>query len=147
MRVGPVKRFWHVPAQAGQHEIAFFAIFALQQLQMPAIAAVAHRFQGDLLADVGRAKVMVAFLMQHRLEQGARHGGVAEFKTGRERLAEGLRENGEFISLIERFDRRQRLSVVAQLAIGGVLQDEDALLFAEAPCQLQEMFAPRQRLR
>src|SRR5438132_9974839 len=109
------------------------------------VAAIAHGFQRDLLADIGRAKVVIALLMKDGLQQRARHGGVAEFQSRGEGLAEGVGEDGELVSFVKRFDRGKRISVIAQLAISRVLKDKDAVVAAELFDDFEHALAARQR--
>src|SRR6516162_874536 len=106
---------------------------------MPAIGARRQQPFDQVLVEVARTEVVISLEAQERRDQLARQDAVARLEPGRRRLGERHRQDYMLIALVETLDARHVGSIQAQLAVSGVLQDEQPLLLAEAPCQLHQV--------
>src|SRR5205085_1505234 len=97
----------------------------------------------QVLRQVVGAEIVIAFEAQQWPDQFPRQEGVTGLQSGSTRLGKRHGQDDVPIGRIQTLDARQVWSLVAQLPIGGVFQDEDAMLPAVALSELQQVLAAR----
>ncbi len=116
--------------QRVDHDVAFAGVGLAEFGHVGRVLAPPHDVVQQVLQHVYRAEIVVALLIEHRLNEVVGQECIARLHAGREGFAERHCHRNPLISNVIRLNRWQIGPVVSQLAVGGVLQHEDAVVCA-----------------
>ena len=126
--------------QRMQHRIAALAINLANQFDVLVEESVARDFVGNVLTEGGSVQVGGLFQLHQFADHVFGSDDPGQTNSGRERLREGAQvdhvaESESVIAAqivaVEHHQRRNVLAFVAQLAVGIILDDRDAVLVGQ----------------
>ena len=129
-RPGPLRLAREVLVERLEQHVAPPPVVLAQDGEHVAPVALREVLDDEVLGERRRAEVGALLAEVELLEHGARGGGPAEAEPGREDLRERA-EVDHVLAAVERVERRQRLALVAQQAVGIVLEHEDLALLGD----------------
>jgi hypothetical protein len=124
-----------------EHGVAFAAVAGDDALDMLAIGPIAEDVGKDVLVEVGGAEVFVAFEVRDGFDECFREDAESDADAWGEAFGKGLGEDYGFAGFVERPDAGGGGAVVAEFAVGGIFEEEDAGRFGIVLSKLQELWA------